>query len=148
MLRLIRGTWAKGHLTDLSISDRQVKYFKWIMDYIVCCWSVDLNIGMKLDVVVMFCRMFSSDDYDMSGTRVDFSGGFALFQTVHSLIDYTTRYKTVRLIVLGINVLIHAIRTEGLKSLASVTRVFIRTCNTIFKRLSQDTSEARMQNRH
>ena len=32
---------------------------KWMMDYIVICfWIVDIDIGMKLDLVVMFCRLF------------------------------------------------------------------------------------------
>jgi len=30
------------------------------MDYIkICFWIVDFNIGMKLDLVALFCRMFS-----------------------------------------------------------------------------------------
>jgi hypothetical protein len=34
--------------------------FKWIIDYtVICCWIVDFNIGMKMDLVVMFCRLFS-----------------------------------------------------------------------------------------
>ena len=31
---------------------------KWMMDYTVTCfWIVDYDIGMKLDLVVMFCTM-------------------------------------------------------------------------------------------
>ena len=32
--------------------------FKGMMDYIVICfWNVDFNIGMKLGLVIMFCRV-------------------------------------------------------------------------------------------
>jgi len=32
---------------------------KWIMDYtVICFWIVDFDIGMKLDLVVMFYRLF------------------------------------------------------------------------------------------
>jgi len=32
---------------------------KCMMDYIIICfWIVDFNIGMKLDLVVIICRLF------------------------------------------------------------------------------------------
>jgi hypothetical protein len=32
---------------------------KWMMDYtVICFWIVDFDIGMKLDLVVMFYRLF------------------------------------------------------------------------------------------
>ena len=33
---------------------------KWMMDYnVICFWVVDFDIGIKLDLVVMFCGLFS-----------------------------------------------------------------------------------------